>query len=76
MMRWPYTIGQGHGKNSAACIEDCEAKQKNVLTRELKRARFEVEECRFIDRKEDFPEELLLDGRESVGAVAVKPLIK
>lgn len=45
---------------------------KNVLEKFLKEARFGIEQLTYIDRKGQFPSELLLDGRESVGAVAVK----
>ena len=44
-----------------------------VVTREMRLAGFQVERCEFLDRRGDFPEFLKLDGRESVGCVAVKP---
>jgi len=82
---WPGTVenmtfNEGDTVNAKVSMKDLpefmHLLDVEVLTRELKRARFEVEECRFMDRKKDFPETWLLDGRESVGAVAVKPLVK
>ena len=44
----------------------------DVLSRSFANAGFVIEEARMIPRK-DFPEDLQLDGRESVGIVARKP---
>ena len=46
---------------------------KEILERSLLKARFGVEQISYIDRSGQFPSDLLLDKRESVGAVAVKP---
>lgn len=43
----------------------------DVLEREVSRAGFKVEKCHTLDRT-DFPNWLRLDGRESVGILAVK----
>jgi hypothetical protein len=43
-----------------------------VLSRTFKNAGFLIEDARMIARK-DFPEDLQLDGRESVGIIARKP---
>lgn len=43
----------------------------DVLTRVFKEAGFEIERCEMIARK-DFPADLQLDGRESVGLIACK----
>lgn len=48
----------------------------NVLTLLLtKNDRFIVEKCSTFDRSGTFPKELLLDGKESVGVIARKPLV-
>jgi SAM-dependent methyltransferase len=44
---------------------------KDILKRELKRARFDIENIEYINRI-DYPSDTQLDGRESVGAIAVK----
>lgn len=46
---------------------------QEILERSLIHSNFEVEYLSYIDRKGQFPDDLLLDGRESIGAVAVKP---
>lgn len=46
---------------------------KEILERSLQKAKLEVGFLSYIDRKNQFPSDLLLDGRESVGAVAIKP---
>jgi SAM-dependent methyltransferase len=46
---------------------------KEVLERTLKKNKFNIEHLSYIDRKGQFPNDLIFDGRESVGAVAVKP---
>jgi hypothetical protein len=46
---------------------------KEILERSLKQAKFRVEYLSYMNRHGQFPNDLLLDGRESVGAVAVKP---
>ncbi|MBI1861544.1 MAG: class I SAM-dependent methyltransferase [Deltaproteobacteria bacterium] len=43
----------------------------DLLSRELSKAGFSIESCTFLHRA-DFPEDLRLDGRESVGAIGVK----
>lgn len=45
---------------------------KEVLCRAVEKVGFLIEEVSFIDRK-DFPDDLRLDGRESVGLIARKP---
>ncbi|WP_028373631.1 class I SAM-dependent methyltransferase [Legionella lansingensis] len=45
---------------------------KEVLDRSLQRTNFFIERSSYIDRKDQFPDDLLLDARESVGAVAIK----
>lgn len=48
---------------------------KNELIRSIERAGdLKLEECSYISRADQFSEELLLDGRESVGLVAVKEM--
>jgi hypothetical protein len=49
---------------------------KEVLEKSLQQNNFEVEYLSYIDRRSQFPEDLLLDGRESIGAVAVKPILQ
>ena len=44
---------------------------KDILKRELKRAGFDIENIEYINRI-DYPSDTQLDGRESVGAIAVK----
>ncbi|MDX1901846.1 MAG: methyltransferase [Gammaproteobacteria bacterium] len=43
---------------------------KDVIDSALNRNNFNVIESSYIDRREQFPDDLLLDGRESVGVVA------
>lgn len=43
---------------------------KEVLERSLSKAGFEIEYAEYIDRKGQFPDDLLLSGQESVGAIA------
>ena len=45
---------------------------REVLERSLKRAGFSVEHSAYIDRSGQFPDDLLEDGRESVGAIGMK----
>lgn len=45
---------------------------KEVLAKSLSRIGLEVENLSYINRRGQFPDDLLLDGRESVGAVATK----
>lgn len=46
---------------------------KDVIDRTINRSGlFDIEHSSYINRAGQFPEDLLLDGRESVGAVAVK----
>lgn len=42
---------------------------KEILERSLEKAGFSVEHSDYIDRKGQFPEDLLLDGKESIGAI-------
>ena len=44
----------------------------DTLSKVLCDAGFDIEKASFIDRKVTFPERILLDGRESVGAVACR----
>ncbi len=44
---------------------------QNTLKRELNLANFYVEEIAYLDRK-DYPNDVRLDGRESIGTVAIK----
>lgn len=46
---------------------------KEPLERSLTQSKFGVEHLSYIDRCGQFPSDLLLDGRESIGAVAAKP---
>lgn len=46
---------------------------KEILERSLAQSKLGVEHLSYIDRRGQFPNDLLLDGRESVGAIAVKP---
>lgn len=46
---------------------------KEIIEKSLKEKKFEVEYLSYIDRHGQFPEDLLLDGRESIGAIATKP---
>lgn len=46
---------------------------KEVLEKSLTQAKMGVEHLSYIDRCGQFPKDLLLDGRESIGAVAAKP---
>lgn len=46
---------------------------KEVLEKSLIQKKFGVEHLSYIDRCGQFPKDLLLDGRESIGAVAAKP---
>jgi hypothetical protein len=46
---------------------------KEILERSIERLGiFSIEQSSYIDRREQFPEELVVDGREGVGAIAVK----
>lgn len=45
---------------------------ENILRRELSAHGFEIIKCSMFSRDDDFPKEILLDGRESVGVVARK----
>lgn len=46
---------------------------KDIIDRTIKRSGlFEIEQSCYIDRAGQFPDDLILDGKESVGAVAVK----
>jgi len=45
---------------------------KAILSHALSKAGFQIEHIDYIDRKNTFPEDMLLDGRESVGAIAIK----
>jgi SAM-dependent methyltransferase len=44
---------------------------KDVLDRTLIRSHFNIMQSSYINRREQFPDDLLLDGKESVGAVCV-----
>lgn len=44
----------------------------DTISKAVKRAGFSVVECDYIDREGQFPDDLLLDGRESVGIIARK----
>lgn len=46
---------------------------KEILMRSLQQSALQVEQLSYIDRRGQFPEDLLLDGRESIGAIATKP---
>ena len=46
---------------------------REILEVSLTTAQFEIEHISYINRSGQFPDDLLLDGRESVGAVAFKP---
>lgn len=45
---------------------------KEVLDRSLVRSGFAIQDSTYINRTGQFPEDLLLDGKESVGAIGVK----
>lgn len=46
---------------------------KEILEKSLTQLKYGVEHLSYIDRSGQFPKDLLLDGRESIGAVAAKP---
>lgn len=46
---------------------------KQTLQKALNQTGFNIKKISYIDRAGQFPDDLLLDGRESVGVVAVKP---
>ena len=46
---------------------------KDVLSRLFEEAGLEVIEVEYINRSGQFPEDLLLDGRESVGIIGKRP---
>jgi len=46
---------------------------QEVLEKSLKKAKFKIDYLAYMDRKNQFPTDLLFDGRESIGAIAVKP---
>lgn len=46
---------------------------KEVLEKSLTQTKFGVEHLSYIDRYGQFPSDLLLDGRESIGAIVAKP---
>lgn len=45
---------------------------KEILERSLINAGFKISFLEYLDRKDSFPKDLLLDGRESIGAIAIK----
>lgn len=45
---------------------------KEILDRSLAQSKFGVEYLSYIDRRGQFPDDLLLDGKESIGAVVAK----
>ena len=45
---------------------------KEILERSLIQSKFAIDYLSYIDRKDQFPHDLLLDGRESIGAIASK----
>lgn len=48
---------------------------KDILERTIKQSGlFEIEQSCYIDRAGQFPDDLILDGKESVGAVAVRKM--
>lgn len=53
-------------------IEDPSMYTKEVLDKSLQKTNFFVEHSSYINRKGQFPDDLILDGRESVGAIAIK----
>lgn len=46
---------------------------KEILERSLAQSKFGIEYLSYINRNGQFPKDLILDGRESVGAIAAKP---
>lgn len=46
---------------------------KEIMERALNGTNFNIEHIDYIDRNGQFPEDLLFDGRESIGAIAIKP---
>ena len=46
-----------------------------MLIREFKKSKFDIEKVSFVNQKE-FPKTLVLDGRESCGGIAIKPFFK
>lgn len=46
---------------------------KEVLKKTLTQLHFRTDYLSYINRQGQFPDDLLLDGRESIGAIAVKP---
>jgi SAM-dependent methyltransferase len=47
---------------------------KDVMKKCLNNSNFKIDYLSYIDRKGQFPKELLLDGRESIGSISIKPL--
>ncbi len=47
---------------------------KDVLKNSLLKSNFTIDYLSYIDRKGQFPPELLLDGKESIGSISIKPL--
>lgn len=47
---------------------------KEIMEEVLNRTNFGIEHIAYIDRSGQFPEDLLFDGRESIGAIAIKPV--
>lgn len=45
---------------------------KEILERSLNKSQLDIEHLSYINRRDQFPSDLLLDGRESVGAIAIK----
>lgn len=46
---------------------------KEILERSLKKIKFGIEFLSYINREGQFPDDLLLDGKESIGAIVYKP---
>ena len=46
---------------------------KEILERSFVHSKFDIEHSSYIDRKGQFPADLLWDGRESIGVIGVKP---
>jgi len=45
---------------------------KEILERTLHQGQWDISHLAYIDRQHQFPEDLLLDGRESIGAIATR----
>ena len=74
--KWPglITMPKKYEQNRTVNLPDImHHLDDDILGRALLDAGLEIEFITLIDRKSVFPEDMLYDGRESVGAIAIKP---